>query len=132
MFIRDEVDDSIKERNMAGKNFGKKLTLLREEKGWTRSILARRLNVSPTAVFNWEEEGTIPRSETRAKLARLFNVNDDMTPRSQGESSGTSIGSELQLVLKEAEVRCAELLKITPDDLSISLRINKPNPSDDW
>lgn len=117
---------------MSGKNFGKKLMVLRKEKGWTRSVLARRLGVSPTAVFNWEENETTPRAETKTKLASLFSVNDDMSPRFQRDASGASIGSELQLLLKEAELRCAELLRITPDDLTVSLRINKPSPSDDW
>lgn len=55
--------------------FGEKLTELRELNGLSRKELAARLNVSEQAVWQYENESTIPRIEVLNKVRELFSVD---------------------------------------------------------
>ena len=43
--------------------------------GLSKSELARRLGVSPTAVHNWEENGVVPRMEILFALEKVLEVH---------------------------------------------------------
>ena len=53
--------------------FAKKLKLLRNSKGWTQEELAARLNVSRSAVGNYESGIRTPKYEELEEIADLFN-----------------------------------------------------------
>ncbi|TGA96109.1 ImmA/IrrE family metallo-endopeptidase [Sporolactobacillus shoreae] len=55
--------------------FGEKLTELRELNGLSRKEQAARLNVSEQAVWQYENESTIPRIEVLNKVRELFSVD---------------------------------------------------------
>ncbi|MFT8363808.1 MAG: XRE family transcriptional regulator [Sporolactobacillus sp.] len=55
--------------------FGEKLTELRELNGLSRKELATRLNISEQAVWQYENESTIPRIEVLNKVRELFSVD---------------------------------------------------------
>lgn len=54
---------------------GANIKHFRELAGLTKSELARRVKVSPTAVNNWEENGVIPRMEVMLDLERALEVS---------------------------------------------------------
>lgn len=54
---------------------GEKLTELRELNGLSRKELAAQLNVSEQAVWQYENESTIPRIEVLNKVRELFSVD---------------------------------------------------------
>ena len=49
---------------------------LRKARGISRAELARLVNVTSTAVWNWEVNGTIPRVETLASAAQVLGVSE--------------------------------------------------------
>ena len=56
---------------------GKRITLLRKEKGLTQEELASHMGVSPQAVSKWENDQTCPDISALPKLARLLGVTVD-------------------------------------------------------
>ena len=54
--------------------FGEKLQSLRELNGLSRKELADKLNVSEQAIWQYENEYTVPKFEIANELKRLFNV----------------------------------------------------------
>jgi transcriptional regulator with XRE-family HTH domain len=55
----------------------KKLTLLRQQHKLSQSEVARRLNISSSAVSAFEAEQISPSLETLVKLANLYHVSTD-------------------------------------------------------
>jgi len=53
---------------------GSKIRKKRLELGWSQEKLARTVNVSIRAVFKWEHDETIPRSDSLERLAKVFGV----------------------------------------------------------
>ena len=56
---------------------GKRIALLRKEKGLTQEELANHMGVSPQAVSKWENDQTCPDISALPKLAQLFGVTVD-------------------------------------------------------
>jgi len=55
----------------------KKLRLLREQHGLTQSEVARRINVSSSAVSSYEAETSTPSLKTLIRLANLYCASTD-------------------------------------------------------
>lgn len=56
---------------------GKRIALLRKEKGMTQEDLANAMGVSPQAVSKWENDQTCPDISALPKLSRLLGVSVD-------------------------------------------------------
>ena len=56
---------------------GKRIALLRKEKGLTQEELANHMGVSPQAVSKWENDQTCPDISALPRLARLLGVSVD-------------------------------------------------------
>ena len=56
---------------------GKRIALLRKEKGLTQEELAGHMGVSPQAVSKWENDQTCPDISALPKLAKLLGVSVD-------------------------------------------------------
>lgn len=56
---------------------GKRIGLLRRQKGLTQEELANHMGVSPQAVSKWENDQTCPDISALPKLAQLFGVTVD-------------------------------------------------------
>lgn len=50
---------------------------LRNQKGWTRIELAKRLDVSGPSVSDWESGKKQPKQESLIRLAKVFNLTLD-------------------------------------------------------
>jgi transcriptional regulator with XRE-family HTH domain len=59
------------------KLFGGRVKLTREERGLTASDLARLTDVTPTAVWNWENRNRTPQSKTLTSLAQVLGVSKE-------------------------------------------------------
>lgn len=58
--------------------FSSKLTALREDRGWSKTYVAKQLGISTMQTYaNWEYGRTEPDFKTVAKIANLFNVSVD-------------------------------------------------------
>jgi transcriptional regulator with XRE-family HTH domain len=56
---------------------GKRIALLRKEKGLTQEELAQHMGISPQAVSKWENDQTCPDISALPRLARLLGVSVD-------------------------------------------------------
>ena len=56
---------------------GKRIALLRKEKGLTQEELAQHMGISPQAVSKWENDQTCPDISALPKLSRLLGVTVD-------------------------------------------------------
>lgn len=57
--------------------FGKKIYLLRKQKGYSQDTLAEKLGVTRQAVSKWELDEMLPDCENAVKIAKLFSVTTD-------------------------------------------------------
>ena len=66
---------------------GKKISVLRKEKGFTQEELAEKLSISPQAVSKWENDLSCPDIMLLPELASLFDVSiDEMFGEKQKET----------------------------------------------
>jgi DNA-binding XRE family transcriptional regulator len=63
--------------NIFMETFAKNIKILREEKQLSKSALARELNLSHTAILNWENGTSVPGIFTFIELAKFFDVSID-------------------------------------------------------
>ena len=56
---------------------GSRIAVLRRAKGWSQSELARRLQVSPSAVGMYEQGRREPALDILVAMARIFGVTTD-------------------------------------------------------
>lgn len=56
---------------------GRRISLLRKDKGITQEVLSERLGVSPQAVSKWENDISAPDISLLAKLAEILGVSVD-------------------------------------------------------
>lgn len=69
---------------------GKRIRLMREERGWLQRDLAKKINVSDKAVSAWETGVAEPRMGAIAKLCEVFHCKvSDLT--GQGSWVGTPV-----------------------------------------
>lgn len=69
---------------------GKKIKLLRQEKGITQADLANALSVTRSAVALWETDNTDPDIKNIIALAKFFSVTTDFLFGIEDESGGKS------------------------------------------
>ncbi|MCG1010543.1 helix-turn-helix transcriptional regulator [Salinicoccus sp. ID82-1] len=65
--------------------FGNKLKVLREEKGWSQDKLAKELNVSRQAVYKWETNKGYPDIKNLIIISDIFSVTIDELIKSDEE-----------------------------------------------
>ena len=70
---------------------GKRITLLRKEKGLTQEELATHMGVSPQAVSKWENDQTCPDISALPKLARLLGVTVDELLEGRTETTAVRV-----------------------------------------
>lgn len=88
---------------------GSRIAVLRRAKGWSQSELARRLQVSPSAVGMYEQGRREPAAEVLVSLSELFGVTVDylLTGKVTPESC-ESAQKAFDAMLQEAQVRLAK------------------------
>lgn len=58
-------------------DFSDRLRDTREARSMSASDLARLLGVTPTAVWNWEKNGVVPRHDTLVQIAQVLGVTTE-------------------------------------------------------
>jgi len=110
---------------------GGQIKHFRELAGLSKSDLARRVRVSPTAVHNWEENGVMPRMEVMLELEKALEVswtqlmtgNDG--PRDQSADPAPSPGQpnvSRGERLDQFRRQIAALFDVPPDRVEIIVR----------
>lgn len=71
--------------------FSQRLQISMNAKGLSASELARRVEVTPTAVWNWLQGNTFPRQNTLTWLAGVLGVTDDwLRDGGEGATGGSN------------------------------------------
>ena len=110
---------------------GAQIKHFRELAGLSKSELARRVRVSPTAVHNWEENGVMPRIEVVIALEKALEVDfiQLMTGRDGAKVDATDErpppgGREVSRGerLDQFRRQIAALFEVSPDNVEIVVR----------
>jgi transcriptional regulator with XRE-family HTH domain len=110
---------------------GSQIKRFRELAGLSKSDLARRVGVSPTAVHNWEENGVMPRMEIILELEKALEASwtqlmtgDDSAerPRTNAASSPGQPEVSRSERLDQFRRQIAAMFDVTPDRVEILVR----------
>lgn len=111
-------------------SFAGRLRPLREGRMLSKTALAKKLGVSTTCVWNWEEGNTLPRLENLQALSEALDVPidylqsgadwDGLEPTGS-TPVGTFVAPSLSEVIAEAKIRIAHVARISPDKVNVSL-----------
>jgi transcriptional regulator with XRE-family HTH domain len=74
--------------------FSARLRETREARGITRKELAEQLNVTPSSVWNWENQYAQPKPETLAHIASIFGVTEGFLRNGADANRDETIESE--------------------------------------
>ena len=80
-----------------------KIKKLREDKGWSQTQLAKKLNMQSQNISRYERGLFIPSTETLTKFAKIFGVSTDYL-LSEAEDSGEYYFKDKQLLSYFEEV----------------------------
>jgi len=89
---------------------GKRISQLRDKRGWTQEQLAASLGISRAALSHYEKNRREPDTETLTKIADLFRVTIDYLVGRTELPEGT-VDSDVRQFLDELELSDAELLE---------------------
>ena len=99
---------------------GSRIRSAREARGMSKSELARLVKVSPTAVWNWEENDRKPHSETLTSLAKVLAVSPEYLFSGNGASTDIERNKETVAdVVEDARSRIARLTGFAPEKVRI-------------
>jgi transcriptional regulator with XRE-family HTH domain len=109
------------------RRIGAQIKRFRELGGLSKSELARRLRVSPTAVNNWEENGVMPRLDILIAMERVLEVNlIQLMTSSDGNGASPSEPSVGEAPrheqLEQFRRRIAALFEVSPEKIEILIR----------
>ncbi|TES56156.1 XRE family transcriptional regulator [Halalkalibacterium halodurans] len=96
---------------------GKRLQMLREKEGWTKSLVAKKLNIKTVSTYaNWEYGLRQPDNEMLVKIANLFDVTTDyLLGRTDNPQGSINIhydgGNGLELEDEDEEIFLKEQLE---------------------
>lgn len=84
---------------------GARIAALRRDAGWSQAELARRLQVSPSAVGMYEQGRREPSAATLVELSRIFGVTTDylLTGRPVDLTDRQAVGNLLQRSVEAAQ-----------------------------
>jgi transcriptional regulator with XRE-family HTH domain len=114
---------------------GGRIKRFRKLAGLSKSDLARRVGVSPTAVNNWEENGVMPRMEVLFRLEKalevswmqLFSAIASVDDKSEADSTEWAPSPDQPQVsrgerLDQFRRQIAALFEVSPDRVEIVVR----------
>lgn len=98
--------------------FSKRLTGLRENKGWSKTYVAKAIGLSSMQTYaNWEYGRTEPDFQMLNKIANLFNVSTDYLLNGNKEENKTADLADKDTVFTY------EGREIPPEDLEYMKRL---------
>ncbi len=110
--------------------FSDRLQALREHRRLSKTALAKKVGVTTTCVWNWEQGNTEPRPENLMALGDALDAPLDYlesgvswhgAPSTDLTEKRQDTDLTLPEVISEARVRIAKLAGIAPEKVNISL-----------
>lgn len=129
-------------------DFGDRLRALREKSGWSRYVLAEKLNASYSTIAKYETNARFPDRETLVHIANLFGVSVDwllgrieemqhseqkmgILPGDNQPVDISKLSPEEQELYKELKLHFTNRKKLTPGQIRAMLAIIKMNEEED-
>lgn len=110
---------------MAGKTgLAKRIEETRKARGMSRSEFARLTGVSPTAVWNWEENSTKPRSEILSTISKVLGVTENFL--NIGAEEIENVPKTVSILIDQARHDIARAAGISPGRVKITVEFT-PN-----
>jgi transcriptional regulator with XRE-family HTH domain len=100
-----------KTKTKTAANFGSRLKQLREEQSMTITELARRIDVTPPAIWHWEKRGRVPKPATIKAVARVLNVSSEFLENGVHVVSSQDQGPLDQLSRRPDDMNLEELIR---------------------
>lgn len=96
-------------------SFEKRLRNLRNERGLTQSALGKKVGVTATCVWNWENGNTSPRPAALAKLAAALSTSVEYLTGSAGATADSAPNS---LSASDQSQQLANLVQKAREDIA--------------
>ena len=106
--------------------FGRKIHNARVALNITQADLAKKLNVSPQAVWNWEMNGARPRAATLSALASALHLEDIYLRSSDARVPGAV--RTVPQIIRAAREEIAALLGLETDRIIVEWRLDTETP----
>lgn len=103
---------------MAKETIGARIQRIREERGMSASELSRLVEVTPTAVWNWENNGTRPRPDALLRIAKVFGISRD-TLVSGSNTDRQDSARTIAEVTEQARIQIAKLMGLSPERVKL-------------
>jgi transcriptional regulator with XRE-family HTH domain len=112
--------------NLTNKSFGVRLRQLREEKGWSLTVLSEKAGISRSYLAQIESGESFP---TQVKIMQLANALGALPSQLMGEESDpANTPQSLKDFAKEAKLGTAEIQML----MRIEYRGKHPSTIDEW
>ncbi|MGX1321570.1 transcriptional regulator with XRE-family HTH domain [Bradyrhizobium sp. USDA 377] len=98
-------------KNKTIANFGSRLKQLREERSMTITELARRIDVTPPAIWHWEKRGRVPKPATIKAVAKVLNVSAEFLEDGVHLVNTQDQGPSDQLSMRPEEMSLEQLIR---------------------
>jgi len=104
--------------------FGKRLQRLCAKKGLSSADLARAVEVTPTAVWNWENDNTQPRYLTLMRIAEVLGVSPEYMETGEEDAEvPTTRSSSVVALLEETRKLVARKLELSDSRIKLTIEI---------
>ena len=118
----------IEDKLMVLKTIGARIRKAREDRGFSASDLARLTGVTPTAVWNWENNGTKPRPNALSAICKALGVSESYIlsgngPIAGGRASRNVAPNAIDLILAVAASQIAEALGIEQERVKLKFEV---------
>ncbi|MCJ2035907.1 helix-turn-helix domain-containing protein [Methylobacterium sp. J-068] len=107
---------------MATRTMAERIKCKRESLGLSKADLARAVNVTTTAVWNWEENGSKPRKDVLQEIAKALQVSQEYII-SGDKSDKESLAQAPAEIIRLAEIKIAALNGVPADRVKLRLEI---------
>jgi transcriptional regulator with XRE-family HTH domain len=105
---------------MKEETLGSRIRRIREERGMTASELARLVDVTPTAVWNWENNGTQPRQGVLSALAKVFGITtESLLSGNVDPAKGRRVESTVAEIIENAKSQISKIAGFPLDRVKV-------------
>jgi transcriptional regulator with XRE-family HTH domain len=103
---------------------GQRVSELRQARGFTRAELARLVDVSQPAVYNWEETDTRPRQAAMTTLCRVLGTTEEYLLTGRQAPAATAPVRTVEQILADATREIAAVLAMPTNRVQVRFEVN--------
>jgi transcriptional regulator with XRE-family HTH domain len=107
-------------------SIGKRIREARLTSNLSINALAKKVGVSSTAAWNWDNEYTTPRDESIDRIARALSIDPHFlrTGEKKKHEEVEASTNDIASILVDAKSKIAKSLGVAMDSVKLELKIN--------